>query len=220
MVSQVRIGVFDDHPMLREGVIHALKGQARLSVVGQGTSALEAVRFAIDKKPDVVLLDLSMPGGGIEAARSIKSACPDVRTVILTVSEREDDVTEAMAAGVRGYVLKGVGGTELARIILSIADGETYVSPGLAARTLMTMQRRWEIKKSAPDRESELTAREGQILDQASLGLTNKEIARRLVLSEKTIKHYMTSVLQKLQARNRVEAIIEARRRGLRTPHN
>ena len=215
MAAQVRVGVFDDHPLLREGVIHTLKNQPGIDVVGDGASADEAVRFAKESCPDVLLLDVSMPGGGIEAARAVRSSSPAVMTVMLTVSEREDDVSEAMAAGVRGYVLKGVGGTELARIVKSVAAGETYVSPALAARTLVSMQQRWAQAKSAKDHDADLTKREEQILDQASLGHTNKEIAQHLQLSEKTIKHYMTNVLQKLQARNRVEAIIEARRRGL-----
>ncbi len=147
---------------------------------------------------------------------------------MLTVSEREDDVSAAMAAGVRGYVLKGVGGAELARIVRSVAAGETYVSPALAASLLVSMQQRWTTSQIPKSPEADLTLREEQILGQASLGQTNKEIARHLQLSEKTIKHYMTNVLQKLQARNRVEAIIEARRRGMtktapqpnyRTPH-
>jgi DNA-binding NarL/FixJ family response regulator len=185
--------------------------------VGDGASAEEALRFATKNRPDVLLLDVSMPGGGIEAARAVHSACPMVKTVMLTVSEREDDVSEAMAAGVRGYVLKGVGGTELARIVRSVAAGETYVSPTLAARTLVSMQQRWTLAQASKPHDADLTKREEQILNQASLGQTNKEIARHLQLSEKTIKHYMTNVLQKLQARNRVEAIIEARRRGLST---
>jgi DNA-binding NarL/FixJ family response regulator len=215
MASQVRIAVFDDHPLLREGVIHTLKKQPGIDVIGDGASAEEAIRFATAHKPDVMLLDVSMPGGGISAAHALKLSCPGVKTIMLTVSEREEDVSAAMEAGVRGYILKGVGGADLARIILSIAEGQTYVAPSLAARTLMAMQKRWSVAHTPKRRDADLTSREEQILDQASRGLTNKEIARHLQLSEKTIKHYMTSVLQKLQARNRVEAIIEARRRRI-----
>lgn len=218
MSSQVRVGVFDDHPLLREGVIHTLRSHPNIDVIGEGASAEEAVRFATERKPDVILLDVSMPGGGIEAARAVRSACPSVKTVMLTVSEREDDVSEAMSIGVKGYVLKGIGGSELARIVKSVADGDTYVSPALAARTLVSMQQRWSQTKAPKQADADLTRREEQILSHASLGQTNKEIAQQLQLSEKTIKHYMTNVLQKLQARNRVEAIIEARRRGLARP--
>jgi DNA-binding NarL/FixJ family response regulator len=215
MPSQVRIAVFDDHPLLREGVIHTLRAQPDLDVIGEGATAEEAVRFAAANKPDVMLLDVSMPGGGLQAARAVSNAAPSVRSVMFTVSEREEDVNEAIAAGARGYILKGTGGIELARAVRAIAAGETYVSPGLAARMLATMQQRWTSSRSGRDRDAELTVREEQILASAAEGRTNKEIANELQLSEKTVKHYMTNVLQKLQARNRVEAIIAARRRGI-----
>jgi DNA-binding NarL/FixJ family response regulator len=165
-------------------------------------------------KIDVMLLDVSMPGGGIDAARALKACYPNLKTIVLTVSEREDDVTAAIVAGVKGYVLKGIGASDLVRIVGAVARGETYVSPGLAQRLLVKMQQRWTAGTPSKDINAQLTVREEQILGQASLGLTNKEIARKLQLSEKTVKHYMTSVLQKLQARNRVEAIIAMKRRA------
>jgi DNA-binding NarL/FixJ family response regulator len=152
-----------------------------------------------------------MPGGGIEAARSIAQVCPLAKTIVLTVSENEQDVAQALEAGVKGYVLKGTSGSELLTTMFAIARGESYVSPGLAAR-LLTQVRQGEPAqvRALP----ELTQREGQILAQVARGLTNKEIARTLSLSEKTIKHHMTSVMQKLQVRNRVEAAMMFRRQN------
>jgi two-component system nitrate/nitrite response regulator NarL len=173
---------------------------------GNADDALEAVR---EHLPDIALLDVSMPGGGIEAARRIAVACPVVRLLMLTASEREGDVMEALEAGACGYVLKGVGGEELSEILQTVHDGGIHVSPSLAARMLVDIK---DHKGSRGiDLFSDLTAREEQILKQVSQGLSNKEAAEALTLSEKTVKHYMTNILQKLQVRNRVEAAIKAR---------
>jgi DNA-binding NarL/FixJ family response regulator len=214
MQNKVRVAVFDDHPLMRAGIIHSLRNDPGLEVIAEGESAGEALQAAAKLKIDVMLLDVSMPGGGIDAARALKACYPNLKTIVLTVSEREDDVTAAIVAGVKGYVLKGIGASDLVRIVGAVARGETYVSPGLAQRLLVKMQQRWTAGTPSKDINAQLTVREEQILGQASLGLTNKEIARKLQLSEKTVKHYMTSVLQKLQARNRVEAIIAMKRRA------
>jgi two-component system, NarL family, nitrate/nitrite response regulator NarL len=217
MKGQIRIGVVDDHPLLREGVVSTLRAAA-MNVVGVGASASDAVRLADEQMPDVMLLDISMPGGGVDAARAIAQSHPKIKTIMLTVSEREEDVIAAMEAGARAYVLKGIGAPELLATIRAIHQGETYITPQIAARVLSKMQRR-----TAPDCpprvkavESELTIREEQIMDQVAQGLTNKEIALKFSLSEKTVKHYMTSVLQKLQVRNRVQAVIAMQKQGQR----
>jgi two-component system, NarL family, nitrate/nitrite response regulator NarL len=211
MSDRIRIVVADDHPMFRAGVIQTLKLAKRFDVVGEGSSASEAIKLAKELLPAVVLLDIEMPGGGIKAAEEISRSCPDIQTVILTVSESEENVAGALQAGVRGYVLKGSCGSELVHVLEAISKGESYVSPGLAAR-LFTQQR--QKATARPEEELyELTARERQIMDQVSTGLTNKEIARNLSLSEKTIKHYMSNIMQKLQVRNRVEAVLQMRRR-------
>lgn len=209
MTAHIRIGVVDDHPLLREGVVSTLKAAA-MDVVGVGASAGDATRLAGEHEPDVMLLDISMPGGGVEAARAIAQSHPKIRTIMLTVSEREDDVIAAMEAGARAYVLKGIGGQELVATIRAVNKGETYITPQIAARVLSRMQHR--ATTSSPGRaktfDADLTTREEQIMGQVAKGLTNKEIAIKFSLSEKTVKHYMTSVLQKLQVRNRVQAVI------------
>jgi two-component system nitrate/nitrite response regulator NarL len=217
MTGQIRIGVVDDHPLLREGVVGTLRAAA-MDVVGVGASAGDAVQLADEHAPDVMLLDISMPGGGVEAARAIAKSHPKIKTIMLTVSEREDDVIAAMEAGARAYVLKGIGGPELLATIRSINKGETYITPQIAARVLSKMQGRATPGGAAKTKavESELTIREEQIMDQVCQGLTNKEIALKFSLSEKTVKHYMTSVLQKLQVRNRVQAVIALQKQGQR----
>ena len=217
MTGHIRIGVVDDHPLLREGVVSTLKAAA-MDVVGVGASAGDAARLALEHAPDIMLLDISMPGGGVEAARAIARSHPKIKTIMLTVSEREDDVIAAMEAGARAYVLKGIGGQELIATIRAINQGETYITPQIAARVLSKMQRRATTGGAAKARtlEADLTVREEQIMDQVSQGLTNKEIALKFSLSEKTVKHYMTSVLQKLQVRNRVEAVIALQKPGQR----
>ncbi len=209
MRTPVRIIVADDHPLFREGVSRTLAEQEHFEVVGEGASAEDALQLARDTQPDLVLLDISMPGGGIRAAAKIASLFPDVRIAILTVSEAEDDVMEALKAGAHGYILKGVSGRELCEAVGEIARGGSYVSPTLAARLLKFFNS--DKQDAGPQaRLEELSKREDQILRLVAQGLSNKEIALALDLQEKTVKHYMTAILKKLHVRNRVEAAILA----------
>ncbi|MDX2308374.1 MAG: response regulator transcription factor [Hyphomicrobium sp.] len=215
MVDTIRIAVVDDHPLLRDGVVSTLQLEDDIEVVAVGASADDALRIALDEKPDIMLLDISMPGSGLNAARSIAERQLGVRTIMLTVSEREEDLTTAMEVGAHGYVLKGITGNDLVNTIRTVHRGETYITPQFAARLLTSMKRKPANERSIQQRaQPELTLREEQILKEVSAGLTNKEIARKLTLSEKTVKHYMTNVLQKLHARNRVEAVIAMQKAG------
>jgi len=212
MSEKIRIVLVDDHPLFREGVAATLDDEPDFEIVGQGVNADDAVRLVKDLLSDIVLLDISMPGGGLKAARQISTTCPVVKMVMLTVSEHDDDVVAALQAGARGYILKGVGGEDLVKIVRAVNRGESYVSPDLAARLLVEMRN--GAGSDAPgDPFFGLTAREEQILKLVSHGLSNKEIGRELGLQEKTVKHYMTNILQKLQVRNRVEAALLARDR-------
>lgn len=207
----IRVAVVDDHPLLREGVAHTLHVIPDIEVVATGGSASDAIAIASSHVPNVMLVDISMPGGGVEAVREISKATPAVRTLMLTVSEREDDIITSMDAGARGYLLKGVSGRDLVATVRAIYNGETYIPPHIAARVLARMQNR-SVVNARLDATASLTARENQILRQVAQGLTNKEIANCYSLSEKTVKHYMTSVLQKLNVRNRVEAVIASQK--------
>ncbi|MDT1060719.1 response regulator transcription factor [Paracoccus sp. CPCC 101403] len=213
MTDKIQIIVADDHPLLRGGVVLSLQEHGHFDVQAQVGTAAEAVAAVEAHLPDVALLDISMPGSGLNAAAEIARRFPAVGIVMLTVSESDDDLMAALKAGARGYVLKGVSAPQLIEVLQSVADGASYVSPSLAARVLATMQAR-----PAPDVQAvseDLTQREATILRLVATGLSNKEIARELDLQEKTIKHYMTNILQKLQVRNRVEAALKARDMGL-----
>lgn len=208
MPDKIRVVLIDDHPMLREGVANTLTAEADFEVVGQGANADDGLRLASELLPDVILLDISMEGGGINAARSIATACPVVTIVMLTISEDEESVLAALKAGARGYVLKGVSGPDLVRILRAVHSGEPYVSPTLAASLLVEWRGDAQTASQLQDPLADLTPRERQILEQVAMGRSNKEVADALYLAEKTIKHYMTNILQKLHVRNRVEAAL------------
>jgi two-component system nitrate/nitrite response regulator NarL len=210
MTDPIRIVVADDHPLFREGVVNSIGANPDMEVVAQAENAEEAVRLVRDELPDLVLLDITMPGNGIEAARKIAASSPATRIVMLTVSEDEDDLLEAMKAGASGYVLKGVSATELATVLRSVSGGEVYVAPSLAFGLLREMS-----KPRPSDPLAELSVRERQVLELVASGLSNQEIGLKLGLAEKTIKHYMTNILTKLQVRSRVEAALVAARVGL-----
>jgi DNA-binding NarL/FixJ family response regulator len=210
MTEAIRVVVADDHPLFREGVVTSLRSLPDMAVVGQAADAEGAIRLVRDEMPDLALLDITMPGGGIEAARKIGSVCPATRIVMLTVSEDEDDLLEAMKAGASGYVLKGVSARELASVLRSVSSGEVYVAPSLAFGLLREMS-----KPRPSDPLAELSSRERQVLELVANGLSNQEIGLELGLAEKTIKHYMTNILTKLQVRSRVEAALLAAKVGL-----
>ncbi len=206
MTDLISILVVDDHPLFREGVVSSLSTQPGLEVVAQASTGEEGLRLAMENLPEVVLLDINMPGwDGLVTAQRISTACPATAILMLTVSEDRDKLLAAFKAGAKGYVLKGVSAQDLATAIRGAARGEVYVSPSLAAEMLLTLTR-----APAPDALQELTGREREILVLIGQGRTNREIGERIFLSEKTIKHYVTNILQKLQVRSRVEAALFA----------
>ncbi len=204
----IRIVVADDHPLFRRGVVDALNAEEDCTVVGEADTGDTAAQAAEEFHPDVAILDIDMPdGGGIAAARQISAVVPSTQILILTVSEREDDLLQALKAGARGYVLKGTPAQGLAHAVRAIAAGEVYITPALANTILYEMTHHDEA-----DALGALTDRENEVLQLVGEGLTNREIGERLYLAEKTIKHYMTGILQKLQVRSRVEAALLAQR--------
>ncbi len=207
MSCKVRIGIVDDHPLLRQGVVATLKRIADFEVVEQGGSADEAKAIAAEFEPHVMLMDVHMPGDSFAAVRAITSTSASIKVLMLTVSESEEDAYAALEAGAKGYVLKGVSGPELVQAIRNVAKGETFITPGFASRLINNLKKHNEGEKTIAD----LTHREEQIIREVANGLTNREIALKLSLSEKTVKHYMTSVMQKLHVRNRVEAVTAVR---------
>ena len=209
MSESIRVAVADDHPMFRAGVVLSLREEHDIEVVGDAADGAAALALARAELPDVMILDINMPGDGLETAQRIAVACPATRIVMLTVSEDEDDLLAAMKAGASGYVLKGSGASELAGVIRSVHAGEVYVAPALAWGMLREMR----TPRTSP--YDELTEREREVLELVAEGLSNQEVGERLGLAEKTIKHYMTNILGKLQVRSRVEAALLVAREGL-----
>jgi DNA-binding NarL/FixJ family response regulator len=210
MSNTIEILVVDDHPLFRQGVVNSLEMVNDFKVVGETSSGEDALTLCCKLMPDVVLLDVSMPGwNGIVTAEKIALACPATAIVMLTAADDKDRLLAALKAGARGYVLKGVSAKELADVVRSACAGDVYVSPSIAAEMLVSLT-----KGKAPDPLQELTDREREILELIGNGLTNREIGEKIFLSEKTIKHYVTNILQKLQVRSRVEAALLANRHG------
>jgi RNA polymerase sigma factor (sigma-70 family) len=212
MSDKIHVVIADDHTLFREGLAGIIAGAEDFQVVGQAGTREEAVQLARDLLPDIILVDIDMPGGGLEAARVVAEECPVTRIVILTSSEEDDHLIQALKIGARAYILKGVAARELIRILRAVSAGESYVPPMLAASLLLEMREASAQQKQAPSPLEELTPREREILESLAAGLSNKEIGEKLFLSEKTVKHYMTNILQKLQVRNRVEAALLAQK--------
>ena len=210
MSDVIRVVLADDHPIYRDGLARSLNDDPGLEVVGEASDGAEAAEVVLRERPDVVLLDISMPkGGGIAALSRIMQMEAPPRVAMLTASEADDDLMQAIKLGAMGYILKGVGAGELVDLVHELHAGRSYVSPGLAGRLLVAMRRR-DVKVEANPLD-DLSRREEDILKLVAQGKSNREVGEALELQEKTVKHYMTSSLQKLQVRNRVEAAMLAR---------
>lgn len=211
--ENLRIMLVDDHPIYREGVARTLSDLGGMEIVGQAADGERAVVMVREVKPDIVLLDISMPrGGGIPALAAMMQESSPPKVVMLTASEEEDDLMQALRLGAQGYVLKGVGAEELVAILRDVAAGRTHVAPGLAGRILANMRANRDGRAEPPANPlADLSKREEDILRLVSQGMSNREVGLKLDLQEKTVKHYMTSILQKLHLRNRVEAAMLAR---------
>lgn len=208
MMAGIRVAVVDDHPLFREGVTRSLSEIDGFEIIAEGGSKDDAVRIAEGLKPDVMLMDISMPGGGLEAIASILNVVPSQKIIMLTVSEDGDDVTTALDRGATGYVLKGVGARALADVIRAVASGERYVAPSLSAKLLSS---RTPSTSGKSGLVASLTPREKEVLQLVAAGMSNKHVAIQLDLQEKTVKHHMTQIMTKLGVANRTEAAMVLR---------
>ncbi|MGD9479917.1 LuxR C-terminal-related transcriptional regulator [Shinella sp. G-2] len=207
-MTGIRIAIVDDHPIFREGVASCLGEIGGFSLVGEGNCRDDAVLLAERAEPDVMLLDISMPGGGLDAVASIMKRRPAQKIVMLTVSESNTDVATALKCGAKGYVLKGVGARTLADVLRLIHAGEMYLSPVLSARMVTSLLHGTD---DARPRLGDLTGREREVLRLVAAGLSNKLVGRELDLHEKTVKHHMTRIFAKLKVSNRTEAAMVLR---------
>jgi two-component system nitrate/nitrite response regulator NarL len=207
-MMNIRIAVVDDHPLFREGVIRSLNECPGLDIIAEGGSKQDAITIVERDKPDLLLLDISMPGNGLEAVGEVLERQPDTKIIILTVSETNEDLARAIRLGAKGYILKGVGAQELADVVKTVAEGQTYIAPSLSLRLVESLSR---TKVKSVDPLAELTPREADVLSLVASGLSNKRIAIALDLHEKTIKHHMTRIFAKLNVSNRTEAALALR---------
>jgi DNA-binding NarL/FixJ family response regulator len=209
----LRLLIADDHPLFRKGMRTLLGAASDLLLVGEAETGQEAIARSLDLLPDVVLMDLQMPGGsGIEATREIVAASPTTKILVVTLFEDDDSVFAALRAGARGYVLKDTDEEEMLRAIRAVANGEAIFGPAVASRVLAYFA---AASTAAPRLFPTLTEREREILRFIARGKSNATIAEELFLSPKTVANHVSNIFGKLQVADRAEAIIRARDAGL-----
>jgi DNA-binding NarL/FixJ family response regulator len=213
-MEQLRIVIADDHVFFRDGVRTLVEAAPDLELVGEAGTGDEAISLAARLQPDVILMDIQMPGtNGIEATRRIVEASPHIRVLMVTMFEDDQSVFTAMRAGARGYLLKGANYDEMLRAIRAVGNGEAIFSPSIAARFLEYFG---SMRPAAPPAVfPELSEREREILGLIAQGCKNAEIADQLVLTPKTVRNHVSNILSKLQVTDRAQAIIRAKEAGL-----
>jgi DNA-binding NarL/FixJ family response regulator len=213
-MDSLHILIADDHPLFRKGMRTLLTATAETEVIGEATTGQEVIELAATLQPDVILMDLQMPGvNGIEATRQILQTSPHIRILVITLFEDDASVFSALRAGARGYVLKDTKEEEMVRAIRAVGSGEAIFSPSIATRLMdfFAAPRPAVPKEIFPT----LTEREREILQLIARGSTNHDIARQLALSVKTVNNYVSNIFSKLQVADRAQAIIRARDAGL-----
>jgi DNA-binding NarL/FixJ family response regulator len=209
-----RVLLADDHPTFRRGLGALFESLPDVEVVGEAADGESAVALAGELKPDVVVMDLNMPGvNGVEATRRIGAADPGVAVLVLTMLDEDESVFAAMRAGARGYVVKGADTEDVLRALASVARGDAVFGPAVASRVLSYLTR--PLSARDPMLFPELSEREREVLELIARGLSNNEIARKLVVSPKTVRNHVSSVFTKLQVSDRAEAMTRARKAGL-----
>jgi two-component system, NarL family, response regulator LiaR len=213
MTEPITVLVVDDHAVVREGVRAFLATQPDLAVVGTAASGEEALRLAAEHAPDVVLMDLVMPGmDGVETTRRLRQLTPRSQVLVLTSYDQDEHIFPAIRAGAQSYLLKEVGSVELAEAIRKVARGEAVLHPRVAARVIQELH---GARRDQPNAFTELSERELDVLKLIAEGRSNAEIAERLVISEKTVKSHVSNILDKLHLDDRTQAAVYAWREGV-----
>ena len=211
----MRVLIADDHALFRDGIASLLRAWG-MEVAGQASDGLDALEQARELRPDLILMDITMPRcNGLEATRLIKAEMPDTKIVMVTVSDEEEDLFEAIKSGAEGYVLKNMPGEQFGRILADIANGEVPLSRGLAAKILAEFARLAQAPAAKGSDKDDLSDRECEVLQLVADGATNKEIAAQLFISENTVNYHMKNILSKLHLRNRAQAVAYALQSGL-----
>jgi DNA-binding NarL/FixJ family response regulator len=214
--QSLRVVIADDHPVYREGLAMVLGSLPGVTVVGEAGDGNEAVELADRLRPDVVLMDLSMPGmNGVEATRHIVAESPGVQVLVLSMHEGADSVVAALRAGARGYLAKGATKEEVARAMREVASGGAVFGEGIAEQVLLRVKDSGRTSRRGAEAFPDLTDRELEVLDLVAGGLSNAAISSRLHLSDKTIRNVVSNAVAKIGARDRADAILIARRAGL-----
>ena len=212
----IRVLIADDHPMYRGGVRAALSDVGDVEIVGEAVDGDQAVASAETLQPDVVLMDLHMPGtNGIEATRQLMAESPGISVLVLTMFDDDESVFAAVRAGARGYLVKGAAQEQIVRAIRAVASGDVLFGAGIAERVMTFLAASGRIGARAGRQFPELTEREVEVLELIARGLNNAEIPRRLVVSDKTVRNHVSSVFSKLHVADRAQAIVRARDSGL-----
>ncbi|MBI4334362.1 MAG: response regulator transcription factor [Chloroflexi bacterium] len=213
-MEPVRVLLVDDHALFRRGISAVLAAQENIQVVGEASNGLEAISKASELKPDVVLMDLSMPNvGGLEATAAIGAELPTANVLICTISEKDADLFAAMKAGAKGYIMKNIEPEELVHSVWHVARGGVVISPTMAGTLLNEFQGRKPVEDvGSPESGQQLSNREQEVLQLVAQGSTNKEIAASLFISENTVKTHLHSIMEKLHLANRSQAAAYATR--------
>ena len=215
-MEQIRILLVDDHVLFRKGIATLLGARAEFTIVGEARDGIEAVEVAQQTKPDVILLDVNMPNrDGIETVGVLKEEMPEVQIVMLTVSDDDNDLFQAIKNGAQGYLLKNLEPQELYKMLEGIRQGESPVSGAMASKILHEFRQSEQKKGKSSTEVDELTSREIEVLEQVVTGASNKEIAKTLHIAENTVKIHLRNILEKLHVQNRIQAAVHAVREGL-----
>ncbi len=219
MTEQIAVVLADDHPAFRSGLRFMLQQTPCVEVVGEAATGEDVVRLARDLQPDVVIMDLNMPGlNGIDATRQVVTDSPHIGVLVLTMLEDDESVFAAMRAGARGYLLKGADQDDIERAVTAVARGEAIFGPDLARRIADYFAADRAAAATPDVAFPDLSEREREVLSLVADGLTNPEIARRLFLSPKTVRNHVSNIFTKLQVADRAHAIVRARDAGLGSP--